>query len=92
MIKSVPRIPYWIVSHILCPCYGGHSQIDSDEAHLIHVFENGVLLNWPNYFVKRMALMKECGKNMTLNYTSPIMKIIKHFNEPLPIVPTTPIT
>lgn len=36
--------------------------------------------------------MKECGKNTKPNYTSPIMKIIKHFNVPLPIVPMTPIT
>lgn len=92
MIKSVPRILHWIVSHILRPCSSGHSRINSAEAHLIHVLENGILLNWPNYFVKRMASMKECGKNTTLNYTSPIMKIIKHFNVPLPIVPMTQIT
>lgn len=92
MIKSVPRILHWIVSHILCPCSGGHSRIDSDEAHLIHVLENGILLNWPNYFVKRMTSMKERGKNTAWNYTSPVMKIIKHFNMPLLIVPMTPIT
>lgn len=92
MIKSVLRILHWIVSHILCPCSGGHSRIDSVEAHLILVLESGILLNWPNYSVRRMASMKVCGKNTQLNYTSPIIKIIKHFNMPLPIVPMTLIT
>lgn len=55
MIKSVPRILHGIVSHIPRPCSGGHSRIDSAEAHLIHVLENGILLNWPNYFVRQMA-------------------------------------
>lgn len=55
-----------------------------------HVLIHAIMF-WPYYFVRRMASMKECGKNTTLNYTSPIMKIIKQFNVPLPIVPMTPI-
>ena len=57
-IKSIPRMLHWIVSHILRPRSGGHSRLDRADIHLLHILQNKVALNWPNYFVKRMFLMR----------------------------------
>lgn len=53
-LNMVPRILWWLVSHVLYPRNGGFSRIDSSKVHLIYIFLNKVKINWPHYIVSRM--------------------------------------
>lgn len=72
-------ILHWSVTHMLGPRKGGHSRIDIVEVHIMYLLQHKVPLNWPNYFVSRMFVFKECNKGSFLCYVSMIAKILKPF-------------
>ena len=87
MIKKIPRILHWIISHILRPANSGHSRLDRAGIHLLYILQNKVPLNWANYFVKRLFFVRNSAKNVALGYASQIMKILKFWNVAIPLVP-----
>lgn len=87
MIKQTPCILHWIITHILRPTNSGHSRLDRPSLHLLYILQNKVLLNWGNYFVKRLFFVRDNSKNVALGYASQIMKILKFWKVATPIVP-----
>lgn len=64
-------------------CYvqekGGYFQIDIAKVHLMYILQNKIKINWPNYFVSRMFVVKDYNRGSCLCCFSMIMKILRNF-------------
>lgn len=76
-LKRDPCIFHWTVTQH--PRKGGHSQIDQAEVHLMYILHDKFKINWTNYFVSRIFVVRDCNKGSSLCYISMIAKILKHF-------------
>lgn len=78
-LKRNQRILHWIVTYVLHQRKYIHSRIDIDEVHLMYILQNKIKIKWPNYFVLRMFVVKDCNRESSLCYVSMIAKILRHF-------------
>lgn len=53
----------------------------------MYLLHNKIHINWPNYFVGRMFLVRECNKGSSLCYALMIAKIFKNFRFGVPTLP-----